>query len=336
MRKRLLLLLVVAVLFVGCGNAESTSKEKDDHTEKQTETQTEETSHTHNYVEEITTEATCEAEGVKTLVCECGDSYTETILAKGHIYENYVSNGDATYLADGTETAVCSGCELTDTRVAEGSKLVYTYTELNKTMYAKQSVNVRDLPAVEGNLLGGLSYAQEIKVLGQCTETNWYKIEFSGGVGYVSNDYVVDNRPVQETQAPSQSSGSSGNQTDSLPGNVYILDGMQLEYGVMYVNVCGHNLTGERILTKSEGPFPYPLGELIDNGDGTYTVYEIFSHGYILDGQFYVHDTSPTRNIWFTLMEQGYSVTYAGGDSWHACVGGYDEGCIKKLIVTPQ
>ena len=76
-------------------------------------------------------------------------------------------------------------------------------TELNKTMYAKQSVNVRDLPAVEGNLLGGLSYAQEIKVLGQCTETNWYKIECSGGVGYVSNDYVVDNRPVQETQSPS-------------------------------------------------------------------------------------------------------------------------------------
>ncbi len=41
--------------------------------------------HTHKYVESITTEATCEHTGVKTFICECGDSYTETIAQKAHV-----------------------------------------------------------------------------------------------------------------------------------------------------------------------------------------------------------------------------------------------------------
>ena len=186
MRKRLLLLLAVAILFVGCGNAESTSKEKDNRTEKQTETQTEETSHTHNYIEEITTEATCEADGVKTFTCDCGDSYTEPIEATGHIYSDYVSNNDATYTADGTKTATCV-CGLTDTRTASGSKLEYTFTELNKTMYAKSTGNVRSLPSTDGDKLGELSKAQEVTVTGQCNETGWYRINYNGGTGYVSS-----------------------------------------------------------------------------------------------------------------------------------------------------
>ncbi len=44
--------------------------------------------HTHNYVESITKAATCTDTGVKTLTCDCGDTYTETIPATGHNYEN--------------------------------------------------------------------------------------------------------------------------------------------------------------------------------------------------------------------------------------------------------
>lgn len=46
------------------------------------------TSHIHNYVGEITKEPTCTEAGEKTYTCDCGDSYTETIDAKGHHYEN--------------------------------------------------------------------------------------------------------------------------------------------------------------------------------------------------------------------------------------------------------
>lgn len=198
MKKKLLLALVLSVLLVGCGSTDTTDNAQGTEApQTQEEQEQEEPPHEHTYTESITTEATCEADGVKTFTCECGDSYTEVITATGHNYENYVSNNDATYTADGTETATCI-CGLTDTRTAEGSKLEYTYTDLDKTMYAKQTVNVRDLPSTDGNKLGGLSSAQEVKVLGQCNETSWYKIEFDGGVGYVSNNYIVAEKPVVE------------------------------------------------------------------------------------------------------------------------------------------
>lgn len=41
-------------------------------------------SHVHDYKEEITKEPTCTEAGEKTYTCDCGDSYTEEIPAKGH------------------------------------------------------------------------------------------------------------------------------------------------------------------------------------------------------------------------------------------------------------
>lgn len=87
--------------------------------------------HAHNYAEEITTDATCETDGLKTFTCECGDTYTETITATGHTYENYVYNEDATYSEDGTETATCVNCDSSDTRPAEGTMLENTGTDNN-------------------------------------------------------------------------------------------------------------------------------------------------------------------------------------------------------------
>lgn len=55
-------------------------------------------------------------------VCDiCG----KTLPALGHSFTNYVSNGDATCLADGTKTAVCdhAGCGAKDTVNDEGSAL---------------------------------------------------------------------------------------------------------------------------------------------------------------------------------------------------------------------
>ena len=217
MRKRLLMILAVAVLLVGCGNQQETNNPSTDQTTTTESTTTEppsteapttteeptEPPHEHAYTEAITTEATCEADGVKTFTCDCGDSYTEVITATGHNYGDYVSNNDATYTVDGTETATCV-CGLTDTRTASGSKLEYTYTDLNKTMYAKSTVNVRNLPSTDGEKLGGLSKAQEVAVTGQCNETGWYRINYNGGTGYVSSDYLVNDKPVEKTPAPSQ------------------------------------------------------------------------------------------------------------------------------------
>ena len=207
MKNKLLLTIAIVSMLVGCGNTEP----------KETISATESV-HVHNYVEEITTAAGCETEGLKTFSCECGDIYTEVIPATGHIYEEYVSNEDATYLADGTESTKCNGCELTDTRTAEGSKLEYTYTELDKTMYANKEVNVRDLPSADGNKLGGLSHAQEVHVTGQCNETSWYRIEFKEGIAYVSNSYLVDGKPVAQV-ATQPSTGGQTVWPSGVPGD---------------------------------------------------------------------------------------------------------------------
>lgn len=217
MKKRITLMFAFSVLIlmmmVGCGNSlgESKSAEANAETEVSTElTETETEVHEHMYVDEVTTVATCENDGVITFTCECGDSYTETVHAVGHVYENYVYNEDATYLADGTETAVCNGCELTDTRTAEGTKLEYTYTEMSATKYAKQSVNIRNLPSTDGEKLGGLSTNQEVSVTGQCNETSWYRIEYNGEVAYVSNNYLVDEKVEVQTATTTDTSNSSG------------------------------------------------------------------------------------------------------------------------------
>ena len=62
----------------------------------------------------------------------CGEVLVaqKTTSALGHEFVNYIYNNDATTEADGTETAVCEhGCGKTNTRVAEGTKLHTAVTE---------------------------------------------------------------------------------------------------------------------------------------------------------------------------------------------------------------
>lgn len=223
----LLTALMTATLLVACGSSnvtestETTSTETTVEAENTTAPKPTEAPHEHNYTETITTPATCEADGVKTFTCECGDTYTETIATQGHVFENYTSNNDATYTADGTETAKCSNCDVTDTRTAEGSMLTYTYTDMDATMYAQQTVNVRSLPTADGDKLGGLNTNDEVKVTGQCVETSWYRIEFDGNVAYVSNSYLGNDKVVvEQPKAPEQTAQSTSSE---CPYELYTL-----------------------------------------------------------------------------------------------------------------
>ena len=80
------------------------------------------------------------------------------------------------------------------------SEVTYTYKDMANIMYAKQAVNVRTLPSTEGERIGSLSENQEVKVIGQCIETGWYRILYNGVVAYVSNNYLLDDPPVVETE----------------------------------------------------------------------------------------------------------------------------------------
>jgi len=83
---------------------------------------------------------------------------------------------------------------------------VYTYTDMVQTMYAKSTVNVRDLPDTSGNKLGSLAPSQEVAVTGTCNETGWYKIDYNGSIAFVSNEYLVSEKPV----APAKTTSSGG------------------------------------------------------------------------------------------------------------------------------
>ena len=80
----------------------------------------------------------------------------------------------------------------TETTFVNSDK-TYTYKECNQKMYATSELNVRKGPGTEYDVIGGLSKNQEVKVTGQCNETGWYRIEYKGTVGYVSNKYLVVN-----------------------------------------------------------------------------------------------------------------------------------------------
>ena len=136
--KLLVMIVIVLSLFVACGKEgntgdetaknpteteNSTGIEIPTETEKSTETEqtTEDKSsedtqseilHTHAYVESVTTQATCDKEGVKTFACACGDAYTEPIKASGHAYvADEKSKKSATCTQEGKEAdKVCSVC----------------------------------------------------------------------------------------------------------------------------------------------------------------------------------------------------------------------------------
>lgn len=64
--------------------------------------------HTHSYVSSITSNPTCTNAGVRTYRCSCGNSYTESIPATGHKYNN--TKVEPTLTADGYTLHTCSVC----------------------------------------------------------------------------------------------------------------------------------------------------------------------------------------------------------------------------------
>ena len=104
----------------------------------------------------------------------------------------------------------------------------YTFTEMSTVMYASSGLNVRDIPDKSGNSLGKLKDNEELSVTGQCNETGWYRIDYSGDVGYVSNDFVstVKKEAVVEesaaadtTVADTAAAGAAASTTGATTGS---------------------------------------------------------------------------------------------------------------------
>lgn len=172
-------ILCAALMLTACGSKETTSNETAS-TETTSVTATEATEMT--TTEETVTEPTVEPT----------EAPTETVPAE--------SPAPA---VEPTATPVET------TAVSTG----YTYSELNQTMYAKSTVNVRDLPNTDGKKIGSLKASQEIAVTGKCDQTGWYRFELNNTTGYVSDKYIVSEKPAVNTVASTNNSrNTAGNQ----------------------------------------------------------------------------------------------------------------------------
>ena len=86
-------------------------------------------------------------------------------------------------------------------------------TSLNTTMYSKGDVNVRKGPSTDYEKIGALTLNQEVKITGQSKSTGWYRIEFNGGEGYVSQNYLSNSKIT----TPAPSTGGNGSNTTTPP-----------------------------------------------------------------------------------------------------------------------
>ena len=104
----------------------------------------------------------------------------------------------------------------------------YTCTEMTQTMYAKSAVNVRDLPGTDGQKIGGLQAGQEISVTGKCDQTGWYQFDLNGTTAYVSDKYIVAEKPVVNTGSTNTANAGNSN----TAANQYASNSKVDEFGI--------------------------------------------------------------------------------------------------------
>ena len=146
------------------------------------------------------------------------------------------SDGNADESGSVTQTGQSGSADQTDeanqagtTTGEETADSPYTINEMESTMYAKSAVNVRNRPSTDGEKVGRLTQGQEVTVTGQCRETGWYQIELNGETAFVSNSYIVAEKPATtQTASNTGNQGSDSGQTTNQgtnPGTAAKTDG---------------------------------------------------------------------------------------------------------------
>lgn len=120
----------------------------------------------------------------------------------------------------------------------------YTVEEISATMYATQTVNVRDLPTTEGNKVGSKSYAEKVEVTGKVTSYKgekclWYQL--SDGT-FVSGNYLSNTKPAQQTSNINSNSNTGSTQSSSSEEKTATSSGSGTGDGSSRANRSGSNL----------------------------------------------------------------------------------------------
>ncbi|MBD5515421.1 MAG: SH3 domain-containing protein [Lachnospiraceae bacterium] len=194
MKKRsIILALILTLSLYGCGNQETAVNEvsSDAVAEADSSDITDEQAREQTPPDEQTEDDGTEVENADS------DNSDQTETAdenKDTDAESAAADNDTT----DSETVV-------DEETEEQSLPEYTVTAYDESqiMYATSSVNVRKGPSTDFERVGGLAYGQEVTVTGQA-DTDWYEIMYGEEKAYVSNKYLQNDKPADESQAAAE------------------------------------------------------------------------------------------------------------------------------------
>lgn len=91
------------------------------------------------------------------------------------------------------------------------------FTEVNETVYATTSVNVRSSYSADSDKVGSLSAGASVTRTG-VGDNGWSRIVYGDSVAYVNSSYLTITKPstsTPSTQTPSTSNNTSGGNTSS-------------------------------------------------------------------------------------------------------------------------
>lgn len=128
----------------------------------------------------------------------------------------------------------------------------YTYSELSQTMYAKSAVNIRDLPSTDGKKIGSLKASQEITVTGKCDQTGWYRFELNNTTGYVSDKYIVSEKPVSNVAATGNNNTAGNQYASNTVDDTFGITEEQIEN---FMKTHGNGTTGNTTTTTSKDAY---------------------------------------------------------------------------------
>ena len=206
MKKRLLgfvLCIMLTSICVGCRSENTSAK------------QSEAVATTEESTPEQTVETTEASENAKESLLE-----TNTEPAKAPAEKSTPEQAEMPSEETTTEPAESSSPK-TNTEPVPEPQPIYTYTNMTATMYATQTVNIRNLPNTDGEKIGSLSSAQEVAVIGQCNETGWYMFDYNGTVAFVSNSYLSTEKIAVVPSASDVPTATATSET--FPYELYVM-----------------------------------------------------------------------------------------------------------------
>ena len=150
--------------------------------------------HQHNYTKTVVA-PTCKEKGYDLYKCDgCKDSYKDNYVDKlAHEYQ--VETVAPTKDKQGYDLHTCKLCG--DTYKDNYVDKVITYTEVNETVYAKSTVNIRKGPSTDYEKIGQLNEGDSITRIG-IGDNSWSKVIYNDQEMYIHSDYLSKIKPVSD------------------------------------------------------------------------------------------------------------------------------------------